>query len=204
MPTLCSHAVMRIIRLASSMACRNCLPATIGSLPGGRTGRRSTIPLPHNGHAILAFSFIATLRHGAPSTTWLYPVDMGGRAYAMGCCICSMSLQHPFAGLGVGTTDGGGGLEWLLVGWLLVAVAALGGGFGCSVIGSLEPGLFPCWNHSGCWTHSGIWTFGGFFQCGAAGIGAADEVARLGGGGLMQPERTGSSGTGVSSSLSDR
>jgi hypothetical protein len=53
-----------------------------------------------------------------------------------------MSLQHPFAGLGVGTTDGGGGLEWLLVGWLLVAVAALGGGFGCSVIGSLEPGLF--------------------------------------------------------------
>ena len=60
---------------------------------------------------------------------------MGGRAYAMGRCIGSTSLQHPFAGLGVATTGGGGGLTWLLVGWLLVAVAALGGGFGCSVIG---------------------------------------------------------------------
>ena len=126
----------------------------------------------------------------------------------MGCCICSMSLQHPFAGLGVGTTDGGGGLEWLLVAvasfrWRWAASVGKGGGFGCSVIGSLEPGLFPALE-SGCWYDSGNWTFGGFFQYGAAGIGVADEVACLGGGGLMQPERTGSSGIAVSSSLSNR
>ena len=198
MPTLCWQGVWRTIRLASFMACRKSLPATIGR----PIGRRSTIPLPQNGHGIFDFSLIATFRHRAPSRTWWYPVDMGGRTFFLGGCIGGpMSLILPFAGVGAGTAEGGGGLFGLLV-----KVAGFRWRWAASVgkCGSLEPGLFPCWKSSGCWNHSGIWTFGGCFECGAAGIGAADEVACFGGGGLMQPERTGSSGIAVSSSLSNR
>ena len=127
MPTLCSHAVMRIIRLASSMACRKSLPATIGAR---LCGRRSTTPLPHIVHGILAFSFIATIRHGAPSRTWWYPVDMGGRTYVVGYSV-TMSLIHPFAGLGADTARGGlyGGFRCM---W--VASLRMGGCFGCFAI----------------------------------------------------------------------
>jgi len=107
MPTLCSHAIMRIIRLASPKACRKSLPATIKLC-----GRRSTTPLPHNGHGLFC-SFIATPRHGAPSLTWWYPFDMRGRTYAEG--LSGMSLIHPFAGSGAGEAgqDGCGGFEFL-------------------------------------------------------------------------------------------
>ena len=124
MPTLCSHTIMRTIRLACCMACRMSLPATIGLC-----GRRSTIPLPHNGHGLFC-SFIATPRHGAPSLTWWYPFDMGGRTYVVGYSV-TMSLIHPFAGLGVDTAGQGGygGFRCL---W--AASLRMGGGLGCSAI----------------------------------------------------------------------
>ena len=120
MPTLCSHAVMRIIRLASFMACRKSLPATMA-----RCGRRSTTPLPHIGHGSLAFSDIATLRHRAPSRAWSNPVDMGGRAYVAGSA--TISLIDPFA------TAGGGGFVGCP--YLLAALIPMGGRFGCFAIG---------------------------------------------------------------------
>ena len=120
MPTLCSHAVMRIIRLASSTACRKSLPATMA-----RCGRRSRTPLPHVGHGSLVFSFIATLRHRAPSRTWWNPVDMGGRAYVVGSATTT-SLMDPLA------TAGGGGFAGCPC--LLAALIPTGGRFGCSAI----------------------------------------------------------------------
>ena len=55
MPILCSHATILILRLASSMACRKSLLQPSG-----------------HGHRILTFSFTATGRYRAPSTTCWY------------------------------------------------------------------------------------------------------------------------------------
>ena len=121
---------------------------------------------------------------------------MGGRAYVVGYAI-TMSLIHPFVGLGVDTTEGG----WYdvfgctctdsvsVAGFRLHVDGRVGGGFGCPVIES----------------------FTMLAEATAFVIGAAAEVTRLGGGGLIQPEwagwlmvLAGSSGAGVSSSVSNR
>ena len=62
--------------------------------------------------------------------TWWYPIDMGGRTYVVGYSV-TMSLIHPFAGLGLDTAGQGGygGFRCL---W--AASLRMGGGFGCSAI----------------------------------------------------------------------